>query len=271
MLSKLIKYDMKALNHFLIFIHLFLLIISIAGRVFITGHIDFNSGEISTILFVLAIMLYFILLIGAAFGTEIIIAVRFYKNIYSDEGYLTNTLPVTRGQILLSKIITGSIWCIIDILTVYACIIILAATPYVIEQVKVHGSEFLLEFGCTEPGSIQKMIFYFLLITLIGGISSVIMLYSSIVIGQLFGNHRVLSSVITYFVLSTLISILSLLFMAVSGNLTAPMKAAMDGATFVPYQYYMNTFSLTLILNIITSIVMYGISYWLMRKKLNLN
>ncbi|MEI3220431.1 MAG: hypothetical protein V8S08_13450 [Lachnoclostridium sp.] len=46
MLSKLIKYDMKALNHFLILIHLFLLIISIAGRVFITGHIDFNSGEI---------------------------------------------------------------------------------------------------------------------------------------------------------------------------------------------------------------------------------
>ena len=51
-----------------------------------------------------------ILLTCAAFTTAIIIAVRFYKNTYSDEGYLTHTLPVKRGTLLLAKVIAGTIW-----------------------------------------------------------------------------------------------------------------------------------------------------------------
>ncbi len=42
--------------------------------------------------------------------TLILIVVRYYKNFFTDEGYLTFTLPVSRAQLLNSKIIMAFIW-----------------------------------------------------------------------------------------------------------------------------------------------------------------
>ena len=41
--------------------------------------------------------------------TLVLIFVRFYKNFFSDEGYLTFTLPVSRRTLMLSKIISGTL------------------------------------------------------------------------------------------------------------------------------------------------------------------
>lgn len=40
----------------------------------------------------------------------IYLLVRFYKSMYSREGYLTNTLPVSHHQLLLSKLIVSVFW-----------------------------------------------------------------------------------------------------------------------------------------------------------------
>lgn len=77
MLGKLIKYDLKALNRFLILIHAFLLAASAACRLFITGRINADANELNQILLALSIIFYFILFIGVSWGTQIIIAVRF--------------------------------------------------------------------------------------------------------------------------------------------------------------------------------------------------
>lgn len=42
--------------------------------------------------------------------TLILIVVRYYKNFFTDEGYLTFTLPVSRVQLLNSKILMAFIW-----------------------------------------------------------------------------------------------------------------------------------------------------------------
>ena len=42
--------------------------------------------------------------------TTVLVCFRFYKNLYTDEGYLTFTLPVTRKQILFSKTLNAFIW-----------------------------------------------------------------------------------------------------------------------------------------------------------------
>lgn len=42
--------------------------------------------------------------------TLILIVVRYYKNFFTDEGYLTFTLPVSRTQLLNSKILMAFIW-----------------------------------------------------------------------------------------------------------------------------------------------------------------
>ena len=107
MLGKLIKYDLKSLNRFLVMIHA-LLLTALLIRYFLTGQINSSTPQ-NSLLLALSITLYVLILIAVSFATAIIITIRFYKNLFSDEGYLTHTLPVTRGQHLLSKTIAGSI------------------------------------------------------------------------------------------------------------------------------------------------------------------
>ena len=50
--------------------------------------------------------------------------IRFYQNIFKDEGYLTNTLPVNTSSILLSKIITSVIWILLGAIITFVCIFV---------------------------------------------------------------------------------------------------------------------------------------------------
>ena len=116
MLGKIIKYDMKAMNRFLIIIHAFLLIYAFFIRILITGRLTANNvhnlGNTYFLILGLTVSFGIILLTCVAFATSIIIAVHFYKSTYSDEGYLTHTLPVKKGTLLIAKVIAGTIWCI---------------------------------------------------------------------------------------------------------------------------------------------------------------
>ena len=117
MLGKLIKYDMKSLNRFLPVLHLFVLLASILIRLFITGRIAPQSSTRQVnFMFVLFFVLYFMIITALTTGTYLIAGIRFYKNMFTDEGYLTRTLPVTNGKHLLSKTIAGSVWALVSVL-----------------------------------------------------------------------------------------------------------------------------------------------------------
>lgn len=146
MLGKLIKYDMKALNRFLILIHGFLLFAALLVRFFLTGRVLVETPKDGTLLG-LSFLLFFLIIMSVSFGTFIVIAVRFYKNLFSDEGYLTRTLPVTSGQHLLSKTIAGSIWASLDMILLLASFYIISATPFVVDAFNSNKDLILRELG----------------------------------------------------------------------------------------------------------------------------
>lgn len=146
MLGKLIKYDLKSMNRFLIILHAFLLLIAVLLRVFVTSRIQLQTDE-GSLLFAFAILAYVLAITGIAFGTAIVIAVRFYKNLFSDEGYLTWTLPVTPGTHLLAKTISGSIWSFIDNVLVFAALYIGIATPDFLRLFESQKEELMTELG----------------------------------------------------------------------------------------------------------------------------
>lgn len=271
MLGKLIKYDFKALNRFLLIIHGFLMISVILGRIFLTGRIDFDSIELNQTLLAVTFTLYFLIFTAASFGTFIIIAIRFYKNMYSDEGYLSHTLPVTRGQHMLSKMITGSVWALIDLVLLVLSAYILIATPYVTRAFNENKAAFLNEFGFETSANFQKFLIYMALLSVIGVISSVITIIASIIIGQLFGSHRILGAVVSYFGITTVISAVTTIIFGVTGILTDTIATADAEGTFNFYKYIMEVANISLILTVITSVILYIVSYLIFQKKLNLN
>lgn len=117
MLKKLLKYDFKAL-----FKYWWIAAIVSVGLGIIAGNcipIVRSTKELPQILIVCSWLLIILAVIGvgifAAFAT-VMLFIRFYKNLFTDEGYLTFTLPVKRGTILNSKIISGVVFTFITIL-----------------------------------------------------------------------------------------------------------------------------------------------------------
>lgn len=272
MLGKLIRYDLKSTTRFLIVIHIFLIIFSILGRIFLTGRFPYEADDISELLIALTFTVYIILFAGASFGTLLVIAVRFYKNLFSDEGYLTNTLPVTKGMHLLSKTLSGTIWCAIDAFILYLCAFILIAIPPVTEALSAHWGEFIRLLGFSSQSSFHFFLLYMVVLTFIGAVVNVVSIQSAVILGQLFNGHKVLGAVVSYFVLTTISSIAATILMGIYGLLTDNLIIGTVGNSDFTFASYMtNILNLSFALEIVFAIILYIISYVIMKKKINLS
>ena len=87
--------------------------------------------------------------VGISFATSLLTAIRFYKNLFSDEGYLTLTLPVTRGQHLFSKTIVGTAWCLLDQLLLLGSIFLIFHAEPLRDLFNANKAELLEAFGFT--------------------------------------------------------------------------------------------------------------------------
>ena len=107
MLKKLLKYEWKETARLLLPINLALIVLTVLGCAMLSTSI-FDS-EVSIFFAVPLLILYIISIIAFSSVTIIYIYVRFYKNLYTAEGYLMHTLPVTPMQLFHSKLIVASI------------------------------------------------------------------------------------------------------------------------------------------------------------------
>ncbi|MEZ3436627.1 MAG: hypothetical protein K1W34_18860 [Lachnospiraceae bacterium] len=275
MLGKLIKYDLKAMNRYLIIIHVFMLSACILMRIFLTGHlftegVDFNNRKYFLPL-VLFFTLFIILISMLAFAVQLVIAVRFYKNLFSSEGYLTHTLPVTSGQHLLAKTISGSIWAVINVISFHIAIWIVAATPYVIRSITENKMEIMDTLGFTgsrPSGSFHGLLLLYMGVCLVGAVSNVVLFYASIAIGQLVSGHKILGAIAAYFCISTIASVAALILSALTGLLGASMElsSAVDSMKYLRDSLIVNgSFSF------LQTVILYPVIYWIMKKKVNLD
>ena len=108
MLSRLLKYDFRAMLKYWWIAALTSVVLSVVGGVCVVildndynRHFSFQAiAGLGIFLVVLGLAAFVIL-------SQILIYVRFYRHFFTDEGYLTFTLPVKRCDLLTSKLITA--------------------------------------------------------------------------------------------------------------------------------------------------------------------
>lgn len=277
MLRKLIKYDLRSLSRFLVILHAFLLVSAFLVRFFLMSriHADTSENEMQFLLITI-ILLCTMLLSGISIGTQLLVAVRFYRNLFTDEGYLTRTLPVTNRQHLMSKTVAGTIWCAINLALIYLSLYIIVWTPFISSVITENKQELLEELGLSgtyDMASFRNVMIVYFLFNLISCISTVVMIYASITIGQLFSGHRVLGAVAAYFVISTVISLFLMIIMTVFGSGAFTFYYANDGWTDVSFNivdYLWMTIKISMGVEIISTIILAGVMYYIMEKKINL-
>lgn len=189
MVKKLIKYNFASYLRLLLPVQLILLGIAALNR--LIQLFEVSDSTVYDIIFGSSVFLYVVSIIVCLVLTTIVAIVRFYQGMYTNEGYLSHTLPVTPSQHILSKLLVSLIFHIGSLAAVFLSFCIATLGEFNIELFKA-GGYLLGRFYSHYHANTVLYILEFLLLLLIGTMSELLMLYFCISVGQLAKKRKVL-------------------------------------------------------------------------------
>lgn len=260
MLGKLIKHEWKAVGKVLAIMHVALILMAIIGKIMLSIDVLREAWPMWSAL----LCLYVISVIAVGVGTHIYLAMRFYKNMYTDEGYLSFTLPVKPWEHIFSKTLVSSIWILIDGVVIAASILILVMYKGMGTDFLQGWNELMLELA-SDGVFVSWKVIQFIITAILSLIGMPLTYYFSISIGQLFNSHKMLASVVVYFVTINVMQIVSTVisagFMIGITETTINIESA---------SMYGGILTIGMIEQIVVTVGFWLITNFIMNKKLNL-
>lgn len=276
MLRKLYKYDLKSVSLLLVILHAVLLVYTVIGRIgiFIAERAQaFVSPEASRLWGIAGafyIVGFILFILAIVIATVVYLAVRIQKNLFSDEGYLTHTLPVKPTQILWSKVFVIWTWSVIDFICVMISVFTLITYKDTLPEILKGASTF---FG-TLFGSFGFTNWLEEVITLLAGLSQYfgfypLLLLFAMCLGNLFKSHKIMGTLLSFFGLNIVLSFLSTMITFIIPGLSPFMQANLTQDNLSVYSVRLMIF--TLVWNILFSAIFFVGSRYILTKKLNLD
>ncbi len=179
MLRKLMKYEFKATGRIMLPLYGALLGFSIINKIFIgTNMAEVNMDFLGGIPAIITMIGYFVTMVAVFVGTLFITVQRFYKNLFGDEGYLMNTIPVKSSQNIVNKLVVSMVWTIISGFIAATSIFVMAYEPGVLKEVIREFKNIYSEIGLNVFGIIE-----FIILGIVSLAHQIMMLYASLSIG----------------------------------------------------------------------------------------
>lgn len=270
MFAKLLKHEWRDSSRILTILSLAALGAGAVGALLLRTLTDntntlLQEADTGWIVGVLGILMMFAIfgLMAYVLGTRILLLYRFYKSKFTDEGYLTFTLPVNSRQIFLASFLNQLAWGVISgavmFLTVLMMVLIAASgegisLSTIVEEVQSYGS-------LDVPGT------GYMVLSLVNGLVTLVAGYvtglTCVVLGAVIAKkHKILGAFGAYYALSMLTSVLSAVCMSMfTMEVTSPaqMESAMMAAQAVQ-----------MVIQLVLAVGGFFLSTYLMEKKLNL-
>lgn len=276
MLRKLYKYDLKSVSLLLVILHAVLLVYTVIGRIgiFIAERAQaFVSPEDSRLWGIAGafyIVGFILFILAIVIATVVYLAVRIQKNLFSDEGYLTHTLPVKPSQLLWSKVFVIWTWSVIDFICVVISVFTLITYKDTLPEILKGASTF---FG-TLFGNFGFTNWLEEVITLLAGLSQYfgfypLLLLFAMCLGNLFKSHKIMGTLLSFFGLNIVLSFLSTMITFIIPGLSPFMQANLTQDNLSVYSGRLMIF--TLVWNILFSAIFFVGSRYILTKKLNLD
>lgn len=200
---QLIKYDLKAMLKVLFPLSLICMFLAFTNGLLLTNE-SINSS-IMDIILTLYVVLSATILIVSVFIVGFTIIKHFYTSIFTRQGYLTNTLPVTPNQLVFSKVISAFIIQILmAIVFVFSCYLFLSG--WISEFVQIGFlNEFVYEIqkAMKEILNLSNMFTYFIAL-ICSSFYSITVPFLAITIGCQFKN-KIIMSFASYWVIENVI------------------------------------------------------------------
>lgn len=198
MLRKLMKYEFKATGRVMLPLYGALLGFAIINKIFIgTNMNEINMDFLGGIPTIITMLGYFATMVAVFVGTIFITVQRFYKNLFGDEGYLMNTIPVKSSQNIVNKLVVSIIWTIISGFIAVTSIFVMAYQPGVFKEIIAGFKNIYPEIGLNIFGIIE-----FIILGIVALAHQIMMLYASLSIGQLFKSKKLLGAFAGFMIIS---------------------------------------------------------------------
>ena len=297
MLGKLMKYEWKNIWKAGTLMLLGMLVVTVIGCVVlrmpggvVTGLLDNNDINATQSWFVLSsfvatLILYVIMLLASTWGMLIFLGIRFYRSMYTDEGYLSHTLPVTANQLFLSKVLVSGVWYLFITIGIGISVVALIVSlmtgllnigelSSVLTQYNGNIWEFMAdafyELGRTYEEEMGINLLHYgitLLLTYVAGpFITMVTLFGALTIGQLSSKHKGFMGIMVYAGVTILSSIIgstvqsAFMFGANVANSASGITVSTNSA-----------YDINVITSLLIAAIMYGVSYYIMNRKLNLD
>lgn len=204
MLTKLLKYEIKATARIFLPLYVVLIVFAAISKLLFT--FSDNSSYAPAII---SAITYIIILVGMFVMTFVVMIQRFYKNLLSDEGYLMFTLPAETWKHITSKLLVSMMWSVASGIAGLLSIIILAFDELLQVGFWTDFSRFLYQFfGTLGLSTGSLVILEFILAFILNMAFGILIIYASIAIGHLFNRRRIVAALGAFLALGTLTQIL---------------------------------------------------------------
>lgn len=278
MLKKLIKYDFKAIFKYWWIAAVASTVLAVLGGICLSVMSSEKAlpdmiYRISTIGLVLVCFGF----VAFVLASVILIIRRYYTNLFTDEGYLTFTLPVKKHQIINSKLITAmcvqlitAIVCLLDVV-IMICVGFsdYIFSHYFIDTLKRIWSSFaelFTELGFYTPVYVLEVI----MLMLLGAVFSTLFIFCCVTFASVVAKKaRIIKAIAIYYLANSVLSFILQIFMLFGTNSIARWYSVIPE----------NMARLTIMLTLLTAIffialicaLIYALQYRLIDKKLNLS
>ena len=202
MFWNLVRYEFKNVNKW--FLALYAAVLSLSVIIGIQGSSLSSTyyQDKGVVMLVFLSLVFGGLVITLSISTLILIIQRFKGSVYDRRGYLTLTLPVSEHQILSAKLLGAFVWSL-------ASTVVFLFSLYII-IIMVYPGAYLSTFAEYILKNYQDNFWLALISYIVNTLASILCIYLSISIGQLFNEYRTALAVVAYIVIQVVLGFITL-------------------------------------------------------------
>ena len=275
MLSRLLKYDFRAVLKYWWIAALTSVGLSVVGGVCaVILDNDYNQHFSFQAIAGLGIFLVILGLSAFLMLSQILIYVRFYRHFFTDEGYLTFTLPVKRSQLLTSKLITATTVSVMTgavLLTDVAIIVAFLLGDRLFDaEMWERRFRVIRDLWNTLGGYMPVYIVEFLLLLLALTVFSALLLFCCITFASIVvKKHKAIAAIAISYAASGVISfVMQWVFMFGVYGVDAWLAPLPEGALKAVIAFALLAFTL---FTTVASVGLYILNLWMIDRRLNLS
>lgn len=273
MLRKLVKHEFRATAQVMLPLYLVVAVLALGTRAMsawaqAVAHQTSAGWDFVNFMFGLTSIGFGLGLVAVFVVAFVLMILRFRSNLMADEGYVMFTLPASTHQLVWSKLIVSTVWflgaCVMDALA----LLLLAADRAFFGGLGQFMSEMFQDLTAYYVSNGMAFALELLLLLILGCIVVCLTFYTPLSIGHGFARHKMLLSVVFFFVIEIATQVLGGIALTAGIPALPALEGFVNGLTPVGMTHWMMWAGI--VTSAIYGAVLYLITIRMLHRHLNL-